>query len=192
LTSQFFANVYLNELDQYVKRVLKIRYYARYVDDFVIFSNNPEEIKIWREKIDNFLKRKLKLSLHPNKDKYGSLTSGFDFIGYVIKPKYRLTRNRIVKNLKLKLYYFNKGLLIVSQNQKQLTLPLSTPPTKAEIKQMLSMVNSYFGHFKHANCYNLKKNLYENHFGCLKNYLKPVDDKYSYLTLIQDKNEQSK
>lgn len=185
LTSQFFANVYLNELDQFIKRELKIKHYVRYVDDFVILSNDLDKIKSWRDQIDTFLQKRLKLTLHPNKDKYNSVYSGIDFIGYIVKPKYALARKRVVQNLKTKLHYFNKGKLLVSQNQKQMALPLSTPPTEKELKKMLAMVNSYYGHFKHANCFNLRRDLYENHFGTLKNYLVPIDDNFSYFILVK-------
>jgi len=176
LTSQFFANVYLNSLDQFVKRKLKIKYYFRYVDDLVLLSCDLNELKRWRNEINQFLKEKLALGLHPDKDKYGSVYQGIDFIGYVTRPSYVLSRKRVVKNLKTKLHYFNQGLLLVSNNQKQQALPLSNPPTKDEIKQSTAMVNSYYGHFRHANCYNLRKNLYEKHFGELKKYLKPEKD----------------
>lgn len=190
LTSQFFANVYLNELDQFVKRELNIRHYLRYVDDFVVLSHDLDVIKQLRHHIDSFLQKKLGLTLHPNKDIYNSVYSGIDFVGYIVKPKYTLVRKRIVQNLKTKLHYFNQGMLLVSQNQKQQAFPLSSPPAKEDLEKMLAMVNSYYGHFKHANCYNLRKNLYENHFGELKKYLVPIDDCYSYFNLVQNDNEQ--
>ena len=176
LTSQFFANVYLDYLDQFIKRELKVEYYFRYVDDFVLFSRNIDEIKKWRNLIGHFLEERLKLKLHPKKDKYGSVYQGVDFVGYIVKPDYILSRKRVVNNLKNKLYFFNQGLLLFSSNQRQKALPLSRPPTKEEIEQMTNTVNSYFGHFCQANCYNLRKNLYERHFGELKNYLKPQED----------------
>jgi len=49
---------------------------------------------------------------------------------------------------------------------------------------MIAMINSYYGHFRHVNCFNLRKDIYENHFGCLKEYLEPVD-RYSYFKLIK-------
>lgn len=176
LTSQFFANVYLNELDQFVKRKLKAKYYLRYVDDLVLLSQDLTQLREWRDKINQFLKEKLKLRLHPNKQILKSVYTGINFVGYVVKPSYVLSRKRVVKNLKTKLHYFNQGLLLVSKNQKQEALPLTRPPTKEELEQMQAMVNSYYGHFKHANCYNLRKNLYERHFGELKNYLKPIGE----------------
>ena len=68
LTSQFFANVYLNELDQFVKHKLKAKYYIRYVDDFVILHNNKQTLETYKEKINNFLKT-IKLELHPDMHK---------------------------------------------------------------------------------------------------------------------------
>jgi hypothetical protein len=176
LTSQFFANVYLDCLDQFIKRELKVNFYFRYVDDFVLLSQNLNEIKRWRNQISHFLRKKLGLKLHPQKDKYGSVYQGVNFVGYIIKPNYILSHKRVVNNLKTKLYYFNRGLLLFPGNQMQKALPLSRQPTKEEVKLMTNTVNSYFGHFCQANCYNLRKNLYEKHFGELRNYLKPEKD----------------
>lgn len=167
LTSQFFANVYLDCLDQFIKRRLKIKYYFRYVDDFILLSNDENEIKRWRNLIDHFLGEKLKLNLHPQKNKYGSVYQGIDFVGYVVKPGYILSRKRVVNNLKIKLYFFNQ---------------ISHPPTKEGVKKMTATVNSYYGHFRQANCYNLRKNLYEKHFGILKEHLKPLND-YRYFKI---------
>jgi RNA-directed DNA polymerase len=69
LTSQFFANVYLNELDYFVKHKLKIKYYLRYVDDFVILHENEEQLKEWKTQIDEFLRQELKIELHPDKSR---------------------------------------------------------------------------------------------------------------------------
>ena len=69
LTSQFFANVYLHELDWFVKHTLKAKYYVRYVDDFVILHESEKQLELWKEKIDKFLREKLKLELHPQKSK---------------------------------------------------------------------------------------------------------------------------
>ena len=55
LTSQFFANIYLNELDYFVKHELKAKYYIRYVDDFVILHESKEQLQVWKEKINAFL-----------------------------------------------------------------------------------------------------------------------------------------
>ena len=102
LTSQFFANVYLNTLDQFITKKLKVKYYYRYVDDLVLLSGNFDELKMWRREISRFLDSRLKLHFHPGKDKYGLVSEGIDFIGYIIRPNYILSRKRVVDNLKAK------------------------------------------------------------------------------------------
>ena len=82
LTSQFFANVYLNELDYFVKHRLKSKYYIRYVDDFVILHRNKKRLEYFKKQIDNFLVHELKLWLHPDKSKILPLRNGITFLGY--------------------------------------------------------------------------------------------------------------
>ncbi|MBI2106395.1 hypothetical protein HYT57_00265 [Candidatus Woesearchaeota archaeon] len=94
LTSQFFANIYLNELDRFVKHKLKTKYYIRYVDDFVILYNSKKQLEIWKSEIDNFLKEKLKLELHPDKSKIIPLSRGIDFVGFRNFYHHRLLRKR--------------------------------------------------------------------------------------------------
>ncbi len=163
LTSQFFANVYLNHLDQYIKHKLKVKFYLRYADDFVVLCQDKSQIYKWREQINFFLQEKLKLKLHPQKDKYGSVYQGIDFVGYFVKPDYMLCRKRIVNALKQKLYYFN-------QNEN------------ADPKIMIQTVNSYFGHFRQGDCFQLRQNIYHRRAQKLKKYAKPAP-KYTHLTL---------
>lgn len=94
LTSQLFANVYMNELDQFVKHTLKIRYYMRYNDDFVMVSNLRDELENWLLQIRHFLSEKLKLELHPNKIVLRTYPQGIDFLGYVQFPHYRVLRTK--------------------------------------------------------------------------------------------------
>jgi len=82
LTSQFFANVYLNKLDQFVKRKLRAKYYIRYIDDFVILHESKEHLEEWKIEIGKFLRESLKLELHPDKSKVVSLSRGADFVGF--------------------------------------------------------------------------------------------------------------
>jgi len=86
LTSQFFSNIYLNELDQFVKHQLRCRYYLRYVDDFVILHKDPAQLNEWYSQIDSFLGEQLALRLHPNKIQINLVEKGIDFVGFVIKP----------------------------------------------------------------------------------------------------------
>lgn len=103
VTSQIFANIYLNELDQFVKYELRARYYIRYCDDFLLLSASREELQDWTQQIGAFLKQKLALSLHPNKVTIRKLHQGCDFLGYVSLSHYRVlrtkTKNRMLKNI---------------------------------------------------------------------------------------------
>lgn len=181
LTSQFFANVYLNELDQFVKRKLKAKYYLRYVDDLILLSRHPQQLVEWRQAINQFLHDFLSLRLHHAKDRTGSVYSGIDWLGYIVKPDYVLCRGRVVASLKSKLHAFNQGFLLQSSNQHPTTTPITYSPTPDQLKTILSVINSYYGHFKLANTYQLRKNLYEKNFGILRKYLKPVGN-YDYFS----------
>lgn len=109
LTSQFFANVYLNALDQFIKHVLKIRYYVRYVDDFVIMHEDKEQLRKWLAAIKQFLKEKLGLTLK-NAVKVAPLCNGINFLGYVQHIFYRLVRRRVVDNFRNKLRWWAVGI----------------------------------------------------------------------------------
>ncbi|MEK6917751.1 MAG: helix-turn-helix domain-containing protein [Nanoarchaeota archaeon] len=102
LTSQFFANVYLNELDYFVKQKLKAKYYVRYVDDFVILHNSKEQLKIWKDEINNFIADKLKLELHSGKSKILKLENGVVFLGFRIFYNYKLLRKSNIENFERK------------------------------------------------------------------------------------------
>lgn len=103
VTSQLFANIYLNELDQFVKHVLKEKYYIRYCDDFVIVSGDQRHLESLMPVLNNFLQAKLKLILHPNKIEIRKLSQGVDFLGYVTLPHHRVlrtkTKQRIFKRI---------------------------------------------------------------------------------------------
>lgn len=86
LTSQFFANVYLHELDRHVKHDLGIRYYGRYVDDMVLFDPDPVVLRDAIGRIDDFLRTGLNLALNPSKTCLNKVSAGFDFCGFWIKP----------------------------------------------------------------------------------------------------------
>ncbi len=92
LTSQFFANIYLNELDYFVKYKLKIKYYLRYVDDFVSLHKNKNILENYNNKINKFLKRKLKIELHPDKSKIKIINRGVSLLGYRVFYYYKLLR----------------------------------------------------------------------------------------------------
>jgi retron-type reverse transcriptase len=104
LTSQLLVNVYMNGFDQYIKRELKIKYYIRYVDDFVILSEDKKYLEDLLQYIVVFLEEKLKLQLHPDKVFIKTLASGVDFLGWVHFPRHRVlrtaTKRRMLRNLR--------------------------------------------------------------------------------------------
>jgi hypothetical protein len=89
LTSQFFANLYLDPLDHYVKEVLRAPGYVRYVDDFAVFHDNPERLEEWRRAIGRFLEGR-RLRLHPAKTGIRASAEPAEFLGFVTMPGRRL------------------------------------------------------------------------------------------------------
>ncbi|MBD3164574.1 hypothetical protein GF323_05190, partial [Candidatus Woesearchaeota archaeon] len=108
LTSQFFANVYLNELDQFVKHKLKVRYYIRYVDDFVILHSNNQLLEDYKEKIDYFLKNKLKIELHPDKSMVACIQSRLNFLGFRMFYYHKLLKKSNIRKMKTKFEYLKE------------------------------------------------------------------------------------
>lgn len=94
ITSQIFANIYLDTLDQYVKKGLKCRFFVRYNDDFVIVSDNKKKLEETRNKIIKFVKEKLLLEIPIEKTSIRNILWGVDFLGFIILPKAVLLRNK--------------------------------------------------------------------------------------------------
>ena len=109
LTSQFFAKVYLNELDYFVKHQLKAKYYIRYVDDFVILHKSKEKLEEWKLMVNKFLREKLRLELHPDKSKVIPLSKGVDFVGFRNFYHFRLLRVRNIRKILFKIKRYKKG-----------------------------------------------------------------------------------
>jgi hypothetical protein len=97
LTSQLFANVYLGELDNFVKRELHERYYLRYMDDFLILSTDKKHLREIKSLITIFLRDRLKLTIHPKKAEIFPIDRGIDFLGYVLRDGKRFLRKSTVK-----------------------------------------------------------------------------------------------
>lgn len=144
-TSQFFANIYLNKLDQYVKHKLKIKYYTRYMDDFLILSKTKEEcIKLKRD-IELFLKNNLELELN-NKSRYYPYKMGVNFCGYRIFLTHRLLRTPNKKKIKKQVKKWNK---LYSQN-------------KLDMSTAIASMNSWLAHSSHCNSYKLQQKIIKN------------------------------
>ena len=142
-TSQLFANIYLNELDQYAKKVLNIKYYFRYMDDAVLFFKNKEEAKYCLEKIKKFLLSKLELCLN-RKTQIFKNTQGVNFCGYKIN-EYRLKiRDKGKRKLKKKI----KKLKCLVKNGEISSL---------EARKYLA---GHIGYIKIADTYNLENKLF--------------------------------
>lgn len=182
ITSQFFANVYLNELDQFVKHQLKAKYYIRYVDDFLLLHRDATVLNRWRLIIGAFLRERLALTLHPRKQRIFPVQQGIDFLGYVVLPGRIVSRRRVVHALKDKLWSFNRRMARrrIEEPTGAWTLQLSE-----EVSHMLAAVNSYYGLFMHASTFRLRRHLYEEHFGILKDYVEPADETYSHFAWRQ-------
>ena len=142
LTSQFFANLYLNELDYYIKYELKIKYYIRYVDDFIIFHNNRNILEFYKQDIDSFLKNNLKIELHNEKSKIIQLKQGIDFLGFRNFYYFSILKKNKRKILK------NKLNLIIQEYKKT-----------SNYERLIQRVESILAHIESCNTFNLKRNL---------------------------------
>ncbi len=108
LTSQFFANVYLHELDLFVKHKLRAKYYIRYVDDFVILHNNENIVYEWKDEIDKFLREKLDIELHPGKSRIIALRKGITLLGFRVFPHHKLLKKSNARRIWKRFNLFKK------------------------------------------------------------------------------------
>ena len=162
LTSQFFANIYLNELDQFVKHTLKISCYVRYVDDIAIIHESKNKLSEYFNKIKAFLREKLKLELKPAV-KLAGLSCGINFLGYVQHIFYRPPRRRVLNNVRnaMKKWDFvrkNKGFDF------------------EDLKNLRSSINSYLAYTAHASAKKTVRRFFKE-FSWVFDYFKLVPGK---------------
>ena len=143
-TSQFFANIYLNKLDQYIKQECHIKYYIRYMDDFILLLPTKNEAKAMYQKIEYFLKKELNLSLN-EKSRFFPNALGVDFCGYHIYETHRLLRKRSITKMKKQIKYWNW-----LYHQENLDY------NKAQMSW-----NCWIAHSTHASCHTLQQKLYD-------------------------------
>lgn len=146
LTSQLFGNIYLNNFDHFVKRDLKIKYYGRYVDDFILIHNDKDYLKSLISAMKEYLMKKDKLELHPNKIYLQHYSKGVKYLGAVIKPHRIYIANR------------TKGNFFTAIG-KQNKIACDHKPDREEQEKFLSSMNSYLGIMKHYKTYNIRKKL---------------------------------
>lgn len=201
LTSQFFANVYLNELDQFVKHRLKARAYLRYVDDFCLLADDPATLLAWKVQIEAFLHERLRLRLHPHKVVLQRCTQGLDFLGQIVFPHHSLVRQRSVRALRRRIRYFwhllhpaEHPFAGVPQRgawQRWLALhPVHSTSARGLpeastvfLQRVLATLNSYYGQFGHAQTFTLRQHIYHHELGPLQRYFLPADAAYSHLKI---------
>jgi RNA-directed DNA polymerase len=142
LTSQFWANVYMNELDQYVKHTLRCKAYIRYVDDFLLFADDKATLHQWREQIITFL-QSLRLTIHEHRAQPKPITQGIPFLGFTVYPSHRrLKRTKGVsyrRHLKTLHKQYHAGLIIYAK------IPRS--------------INAWSGHVQHGDTFKLQRNI---------------------------------
>jgi hypothetical protein len=153
LSSQFFANVYMDQLDQFVKHTLKCRWYVRYVDDFVLLAADATQLREWGTAIHDFLRDKLHLGLRCPLPAPLPVSAGVDFVGYIVRPNYTLSRRRVVQAADRALKRWsnrlltNEGMHLCAKSRAGLQ----------------STLGSYLGHFGHASSGNLAARLWHRH-----------------------------
>lgn len=162
LTSQFFANVYLNALDQFVKHTLKVKHYVRYVDDFVLLADTQAQLESWKQQISLFLEQTLQLSLKVD-SKLAPIAQGVDFLGYVVFAHHRLVRQRVVQHCKAKLAQWHR--------ERGCKNRVSYP----DFAKLQAVVGSYWGHFEHADSVRLRLQLFAK-FSWLSDYFELNSD----------------
>lgn len=169
LTSQVFANFYMNYFDHFVKDTLQLKYYGRYVDDFIIVHSDKEYLKSIIAQITSFLNCDLHLTLHPKKVYLQHFSKGVKFLGTVIKPNRIYIANRTKGNF-------------MNAIEKQNSIVRQHKPSKTELAFFLSSMNSYLGMMVHYQTFNLRKKIIKsnlsaywlNHFYISGGYAKFV------------------
>lgn len=171
LTSQFFANLYLNELDYFVRFNLKAQFYIRYMDDFIIFENEKARLVEFKGKIRDFLEIKLALTLHEGKSQIYNTKCGIKFLGFRIFKNYRRLTTDNVRRFKKKIkkfgYLLNNG--------------------KIGEGKICDAVRCWVAHSSYANSNGLRLDLFNDLMvknsrlgGVLKDVLLPLDDERNW------------
>ncbi|MDP2903352.1 MAG: reverse transcriptase/maturase family protein [Methylovulum sp.] len=146
LTSQVFANFYMNRFDHFIKHDLGIRYYGRYVDDFILVHQDKAYLKSLIPLIKTTLQEQLQLTLHPNKIYLQHYSKGVQFLGAIIKPQRIYIAKRTQGNFYMAI-------------EKHNALVIEHKPSKEQQAAFLSSMNSYLGIMKHYKTHQLRKRM---------------------------------
>lgn len=143
LTSQFFANVYLNKLDWFVKQRLKAEYYIRYVDDFVILHASQKTLELYKQEISKFLTKKLKLELHPDKSRIIAVNRGVGFLGFRMFNHHKLLKKSSMTKI----------------TRKLAMLKAEFDSDKISYDKVFSSLEGWLAYAKQGNTYGLRKRI---------------------------------
>ncbi len=151
LTSQLFGNVYMNDFDRFVKHKLQIKYYGRYVDDFVLIHPDKEYLKSLIPIMDVYLRDNLFLQIHPKKVYLQHFSKGVVFLGRIIKPYRTYISNRTKNGFYQKIKWWNKYI------RERKTID------EENLKLFIACMNSYLGLLKNYDTYKLRKKMLTEH-----------------------------
>ena len=147
LTSQFFANVYLNKLDHYVLKELFLPDYLRYMDDFVVFGDDKEKLKEVRDKLREYVSKELFLKAKERAVMIQRRENGIGFLGYRVFPRLIRIKNKNVRRMKRKIAFEERRFHVGEISQEHLA----------------ASVRSMIGYFKLANSRNLMRDIFYGH-----------------------------
>jgi len=171
LTSQLFSNIYMHRFDDYVTRELGVKYYSRYVDDFVLVHNDKAYLLSLLKKIRVFLKEKLHLTLHPKKIYLQHFSKGLVFLGAYMKPYVKYVERRCKTS-----FY-----TLVAQINSELK---ENVPSDDTLHHMRSSVNSYLGTMRHFSSFKLRKRVLRGFDDVFYHYFM-LDKSFSKVVLKQ-------
>ena len=144
-TSQFFANVYLNPLDHFIKEHMRCRHYLRYVDDFLLFGSNKADLWRMGAEIGHFLEQ-LRLKIHQYKFNLFPVQNGISFLGYRVFPNFillpKMNISRFRRRMKYVIHSYARGSI--------------------DLHRVKASIHGWLGHALQADSYNLRKDLFSS------------------------------
>jgi retron-type reverse transcriptase len=143
LTSQFFANVYLDGLDRFVKERLLAPMYVRYVDDFALFGDDRDQLSEWRRQIEEYL-ASLRLQIHPVKSQLFETRLGVSFVGYRVLPEKIRVRNDNLRRARKRL----RGLQAAYRRGEKL------------LDEITQSLRSWIAHLEHGDTWRLRERVF--------------------------------
>lgn len=146
LTSQFFANVYLNDFDHFIKEKLKVKKYLRFVDDFALFGDDWKILNQARQEIESYL-TSLRLIIHPIKSQLFETSHGANFVGFRVLPDRVRVRNDNLRRARKRL--------------KQLQIDYGHG--KVSLKELTQRLQSWSAHLEHGDTYRLREDVFDQY-----------------------------